>query len=367
MTVLIRRAGRRLPADEIRSAGEAIGRGSIAVFPTETVYGIGGDALNEAVVKRIFRIKGRPADNPVIVHVARASDVRLLVSETPEAARRLMDSFWPGPLTLVFKKSKAVPNAVTGGLKTVSVRMPANRIALSLIRAAGTPVAAPSANLSGRPSITTFSEAVAELDGKVDYIIDGGKCRIGVESTVLDITRTLPRLLRPGGLAVEEIEKVIGKIDVHPAARGMGEYRGRAPSPGMKYRHYSPVHSRVVLFEKGRPAGTSIAKARDRLLSAGCSVAMLVTDEARIRKGIVVRLGSRSDPDRIARSLFSSLRRLDRKGVDFILAEGIDEKGIGLAVMNRLRRASGGNGPEEIEGLIALKRGNQRQSSGLPA
>ena len=242
LTILVRRTKGGLPANKIRAAGEAISRGRIVVFPTETVYGIGGDALDGDAVRSIFRIKGRPPDNPVIVHVARISDVQPLVSELPETARILMEAFWPGPLTLVMKKSEAVPKAVTGGLGNVSVRMPANRVALSLIKAAGTPVAAPSANLSGRPSITTFSEAVAELDGRVDFIIDGGKCRIGVESTVVDMTRKIPLLLRPGGLPVEEIERVIGSIDIHPAASGRGKFRGRAPSPGMKYRHYSPVH-----------------------------------------------------------------------------------------------------------------------------
>lgn len=360
MTILVRRTKGGLPANKIRAAGEAISKGRIVVFPTETVYGIGGDALDEDAVRSIFRIKGRPPDNPVIVHIARISDVQPLVSEVPETARILMEAFWPGPLTLVMKKSEAVPKAVTGGLGNVSVRMPANSVALSLIKAAGTPVAAPSANLSGRPSITTFSEAVAELDGRVDFIIDGGKCRIGVESTVVDMTRKIPLLLRPGGLPVEEIERVIGSIDIHPAASGRGKFRGRAPSPGMKYRHYSPVHSSVVLFEKEQTSGPSIAEARDRLLSSGFTVAMLVTDEARLRKGVVVRLGSSKEPERIAKSLFSAMRQLDRSRVDFILAEGIDEKGIGLAVMNRLRRASGGNGPEGLEKLIALKRGAQR-------
>ncbi len=340
-TVLIRRIKGRIQRRRLLTAAESLRRGGIVVFPTETVYGMGADALNAAAVSRVFSIKGRPLDNPVIVHVADRSEVDRLCIEVPEKAGALMDMFWPGPLTLVLRKSDAVPGVVTGNLDTVSVRMPSNEIALSLIRSARTPVAAPSANLSGRPSITAFVEAVSELKGKVDFIIDGGRSRIGVESTVIDMTHRIPRLLRPGGLPVEEIELAVGRISIHPSARGFTEYRGATtPSPGMKYRHYAPEHSRVLLFEKQPRVGLAISRTRDRLYASGHTVAMLLTDETPISGGVVLRLGSRKEPEVIARRLFSSLRKLDRSGFDYILAEGIADEGIGMAVMNRLRRAS---------------------------
>lgn len=341
-TLLFRRVRGRIQQKHLAAAGRIIQRGGIVVFPTETVYGMGADALNARAVRKVFQTKGRPSDNPVIVHVADFDQVGELVARIPRKARALMHEFWPGPLTLVMKKRGIVPDAVTAGLGTVSVRMPANTIALALVRKSGTPIAAPSANLSGRPSITTFSEAVEELDGKVDAIMDGGRTTIGVESTVLDMTRPVPVLLRPGGISVEQITAVIGKVEIHPSVAGNICHSGAALSPGMKYRHYSPSHSRVILFEKQRRIGTSMSRAAENLRRQGYKVALLVTNENRIRKGMVIRMGSRHDPGQIARLLFSNLRRLDRRRIDYILAEGIEEKGIGMAVMNRLRRAASG-------------------------
>ena len=363
-TVLLRRSRGLIPRDRLQAAGAAIREGKVVVFPTETVYGMGADALNELAVKRIFAIKGRPLDNPVIAHVGSMAQVGSLAVRVPAVAHRLMETFWPGPLTLVLRRKDSVPSAISGGLGTISVRMPRNETALFLIEAAGTPVAAPSANLSGRPSITSYTEAVRELNGKVDFIIDGGKSDIGVESTVLDLTGKVPLLLRPGGLPVEQIERVIGRVSIHPAARGITEFRGKAPSPGMKYRHYAPVHSRVVLFETQPRVGSAICDARDKLYASGYSVALLLTEETHVDEGTVVRLGSRKDAETIARNLFTSLRKLDRSGFDFILAEGITEEGIGLAVMNRLRRASGGLSASGVDAICAAGRRNQMNSSG---
>lgn len=339
-TLLLKRVHGNIPADSLLHAGRLIRKGGIVVFPTETVYGMGASALDAAAVRQVFRIKGRPSDNPVIVHVADFGQVGKLVQKIPGKARTLMMEFWPGPLTLVLKKKSLVPDAVTSGLGTVSIRMPDNSIALGLIRSAKRPIAAPSANLSGRPSITTFREAVNELYGSVDAILDGGRTSIGMESTVIDMTRHVPVLLRPGGIPVEEITAVIGDVDIHPSVAGFVEHAGTAASPGMKYRHYSPVHSKVILFEKRERIGTSMSAAAEKLRKKGHSVALLVTDENRIRKGLVIRMGSRKEPERIARHLFSNLRKLDSRSIDYILAEGIEEKGIGMAVMNRLRRAS---------------------------
>lgn len=341
MTLLFRRERGRLPAGTAYIAGRTIREGGVVVFPTETVYGMGADALNSAAVKRIFEIKGRPLDNPVIVHVCSRGQVEQLARDVPAMGRILMERFWPGPLTLVLRKGPAVPAPVTAGLDTVSVRMPDNRTALSLIRQARTPIAAPSANISGRPSITSFEEAVGELDGLVDVIIDGGSSRIGVESTVLDLTSGVPSILRPGGVTAEQLREIMPGLTIHPAAEGFTVYRGKAPSPGMKYRHYAPVHSRVLLFEP-QPGLEEAMIAKWRQISrSGRTAAFLVTDETEIHTGTVVRLGSRERPEEIARRLFSSLRQLDRSGVDYILAEGIGEEGIGLAVMNRLRRSAG--------------------------
>lgn len=341
-TLLFRRVHGRIPPGYLAEAGRLISRGGVVVFPTETVYGMGAAALNSAAVMRVFRIKGRPSDNPVIVHVADSGQIGELVTRIPDKAKSLMREFWPGPLTLVMRKRNVVPDAVTAGLATVSIRVPDNSIALALVRISGTPIAAPSANFSGRPSITTFREAVEELDGRVDAIIDGGRTSIGVESTVMDMTHSIPILLRPGGIPVEDIRAVIGRVDIHPSVVGLVDRPGPAPSPGMKYRHYSPSHSKVLLFERQERVGASMSRAAERLRRKGYKVALLVTDENRIRKGVIVRMGGRDEPERIARTLFSHLRSLDRKGIDYILVEGIDEKGIGMAVMNRLRRAAAG-------------------------
>lgn len=220
----------------LESCAGVLRSGGLVAFPTETVYGLGANALMPDAVKRIFEAKGRPQDNPLIVHVSRPEAVPPLVREIPHAAARLMEVFWPGPLTLLFAKSDLVPDVVTAGLDTVAIRMPDHPVAQRLLDAAGVPVAAPSANISGRPSPTTFEATAADLAGKVDVIVDGGPAGIGVESTVLDISGPVPKVLRPGGLSVEELEHVLGRVEVAPEAAA-GE---TPPSPGMKYRHYAP-------------------------------------------------------------------------------------------------------------------------------
>lgn len=329
---------------------------------------MGANAFDAGAVAGVFRVKGRPLDNPVIVHVGGIEQVSIVARTLPGAARRLIDEYWPGPLTLVLRKRGTVPDAVSGGLDTVSVRMPDSSVALSLISAAGTPIAAPSANLSGRPSITSFLEAVRELDGKVDMIIDGGSSRIGLESTVVDMTGRVPVILRPGGVTPAMVERVAGHVRVHPAALGTEEFAGQAPSPGMKYRHYAPEHAIVVLFEKRQGIEWAMAAMRDELLAEGKTVALMVTDENRISGRNTKRIGSRHSPGRIGRALFSTLRELDRRGFDFILAEGISEKGVGLAVMNRLRRASSTvicpeDSPAGEPALRGIRQGRRRRRS----
>ncbi|MEM3852346.1 MAG: L-threonylcarbamoyladenylate synthase [Methanomassiliicoccales archaeon] len=329
----------------IEAAATLLKAGKVVVFPTETVYGMGGNIHSATAISSIFRIKGRPSDNPLIVHIFSKDQLTGLVEFTPDAALPLMNHFWPGPLTLVMNKRSSVSDMVTAGLQTVSVRMPSNSIALRLLRSAGVPVAAPSANLSGRPSITTFEEARLELEGKVDAIIDGGKTLFGVESTVLDVSRDPPLLLRPGAVTVEELRKYVRNLQVHPAAHGYASAESVVPSPGMRYRHYAPVNARVILFE-GEGAIEALSSAAELCRRKGVSCASVVTSEADLAGTDVFISGSAERPETIARELFLLLRKLDRAGYEYILIEGIREEGMGLAVMNRIRRAATAVNPD---------------------
>ena len=317
---------------KIKLAAEVIKKGGLVAFPTETVYGLGADALNEKAVKKIFKVKGRPADDPIIVHVADRKELKRLAEEIPEEAEELIERFWPGPLTLVLKKTERVPKVTTGGLETVAVRMPDNAIALSLIKEAGTPIAAPSANLFGKPSPTSAKHVEHDLGGKVDLIIDGGSTRIGVESTVLDVTSSPPVLLRPGGVTLEELKEVVGEILLHPAVKGRASKVARAP--GMKYRHYAPK-AKLILVE-GKPE--RVRRKIQQLLKKFKSPGVITTNEKHSYNGEVVFVGS--EAKEIARNLFKVFREFDERGVDVILAESISETGLGLAVMNRLKKAA---------------------------
>ncbi|MGE5579827.1 MAG: L-threonylcarbamoyladenylate synthase [Bacillota bacterium] len=356
-------------ADLLEPCAVALRQGGLVAFPTETVYGLGANALDPLAVSRIFDAKGRPQDNPLIVHVSRPESVAPLVREISPVAERLMETFWPGPLTLIFPKSDLVPPVVTAGLGTVAVRMPDHPVAHLLIDQAGVPVAAPSANISGSPSPTTFEETRADLDGRVHYIIDGGPAGIGVESTVLDISGPIPVVLRPGGLSVEELQAVLGEVRVAGRAAGsevgtgagseagshtvgIEEFTGPPPSPGMKYKHYAP--KAPVLLAKGDPdeQGRSILLLALKSLMSGKRVAVLASSEntsrySRLASSYpgslhVLELGPRSDLAPVAARLFSSLRYADSLGADVILAESFPEAGLGLAIQNRLQRASGG-------------------------
>lgn len=328
--------------ERFSSAAKALREGRLVAFPTETVYGLGANALDPQAVKRIFKAKGRPLDNPLIVHIAKVSQLNPLVKEIPAQAEALINAFWPGPLTLVLKKSGLIPDEITAGLDTVAVRMPDNPIALKLIEEASVPVAAPSANLSGRPSPTTYHHVLEDLNGRIEYIINGGPCKIGVESTVLDITSGIPAILRPGGVTMEMLEKVIGKVETDTALKPEDGIKPR--SPGMKYRHYSP-NAKMFLFD-GEPE--EVIKKINSLTSENhakglrTGVLSSLENKDRYMAEVVVNIGSLSCLEDVASRLYNALRKFDEEKVDIIYSESFSEEGMGRAIMNRLRKASSG-------------------------
>lgn len=328
---------------ELAEAAQVLRSGGLVAFPTETVYGLGANALDGQAVARIYAAKGRPQDNPLIVHVAEREAVSQVAAVVPPKAQRLMERFWPGPLTLVLPKTPAVPEEVTCGLQSVGIRMPSHPVARALIRAAGVPVAAPSANLSGRPSPTSAEHVIEDIAGRVDVIVDGGETGVGVESTVLDMTVDPPVLLRPGGVTVEQITAEIGPINLDKAMAGAAP--GEKPrSPGMKYKHYAP---KAPLILVDGPVLAMQAKIRDlsyEYREEGRRVGIMCCAESRgaYQADVILEYGSRAQPETLACDLFATLRAFDRHQVDVILAEGVSTAGIGLAVMNRLTRAAAG-------------------------
>ncbi len=317
----------------MRQAAKIIRKGGLVAFPTETVYGLGANALSSSAAKKIYKAKGRPSDNPLIVHIARKEDVHILAKDVPANAKKLIDKFWPGPLTIIFKKTSKVPNSVSGGLNSVAIRMPSHKIALALIKEAGVPIAAPSANLSGKPSPTSAQHVIEDLFGKADAILYGGKARIGLESTVIDMRAKTPILLRPGSITREQISKVL-KIKV---IRNSGKIKV-AISPGMKYKHYAPK-APLTLVE-GVHARQKIQQLARAYSQKGLRVGVLATSAPAHYNSVhkVIYLGS-TQP-KIARNLFAALRKCDKEGIEIILAEVVKEQGIGLAIMNRLKKAS---------------------------
>ena len=330
-------------AEKIQIAAEIIRKGGLVAFPTETVYGLGADALNPEAVLALFEAKKRPLDNPPIVHVADQKEVYRLVLEVPPKAKVLMDKFWPGPLTLIFKHSSIVPKETVAGLDTIAIRMPKHKIALELIRQSHCPIAAPSANLAGKPSPTIAQHVYEDLEGQIDAIIDGGATNIGVESTVVDLSVEPPMLLRPGGTPFEALKKALVDLKLHPFVEAEQELSlKQIRSPGMKHKHYAPK-AEVILVEGKMPAVSAKIKALSESYKAeGKKVGVLATDETQTnyRADVVKSLGSRSNLATIAQNLFRLLREVDAENVDVIIAEGVSSEGLGLAVMNRLRKAS---------------------------
>ncbi len=327
---------------KIVKAAALIKEGRLVAFPTETVYGLGANALSPEAVKKIFQAKGRPADNPLIVHLPGWEELSAVVDVVPPHAWELSLRFWPGPLTLIFKAKRGVPQAVTGGLATVAVRVPGHPVALALLKEAGVPVAAPSANLSGRPSPTRAEHVLRDLVGRVDLILDGGPCQMGLESTVVNLVATPPVILRPGGVTGEELRKVIPDLVLSPGAKALTA--ATPPSPGMKYGHYAPKAPLHLLEgEEARVRKELLARAY-AYRQEGLKVGLIVAAPLKTAGDFVLfNLGGSSDLAKAARDLFAVLRAMDDEGVDIILAEGFSETGLGAAVMDRLRRAAGTN------------------------
>lgn len=366
----------------ISEAAEILKGGGLVAFPTETVYGLGGNGLDKEAAKKIYAAKGRPSDNPLILHVSSIEEVYPLVKALPEKAKKLMEAFWPGPLTLVLPKSDLVPKESTGGLETVALRSPENALTLDLIRACGFPIAGPSANLSGRPSPTEASHVFEDLGGRIEGILEDGAVGIGVESTIVDLSENCPTLLRPGAITIEDLEEVLGeKVAIDPTLLGKSMAEGFTPkAPGMKYRHYAPK-AEMILFKKKEEDETRSGQEEiaELILSYGekelsdCpekemkkSVAeailsygekeLSVSPEKRIwilcgedtaflyegdGRFTVQILGRREEPLSMTHNLFRLLRKADEEGVELILGECYSEEGVGFALMNRLKKAAG--------------------------
>lgn len=330
----------------LAEAAQQIREGGLVAFPTETVYGLGANALDKEAAQKIYAAKGRPSDNPLIVHIGKAEELKPLVKKIPEIGKKLMEAYWPGPLTIIFPKSDLVPDEITGGLDTVAVRMPVDPIANRLIQLAGVPIAAPSANTSGRPSPTTPAHVYQDMNGRIDILIDGGSVGIGVESTIVDVSGPTPVLLRPGAVTMEMLKAVVGDVETDQAVLGPVSSGTKPKAPGMKYRHYAPK-AQLVLVEEGEKAQEAVPEMINRLaeekMDQGFQVGIICTEEtiSQYPRGIVRSLGIRAKEETIAHNLFAVLREFDDLQADYIFSECFSKSHLGQAIMNRLSKAAG--------------------------
>ncbi len=328
--------------DALRQAGEVLKQGGLVAFPTETVYGLGGDALNKDSSRKIYAAKGRPSDNPLIVHISSFEDIYPIVTKVPEEAKKLAEAFWPGPLTMILQKSDMVPFETTGGLDTVAIRMPSHPIARKLISYSGGYVAAPSANTSGKPSPTVAKYVEEDMGGKIEVIIDGGEVGIGLESTIIDLTVTPPQILRPGYITKEMFQQVLDKVDTDVTI--LRNDSGEAPkAPGMKYRHYAPKGELTIVTGVSEKVVDYINAAVVKDQEAGERVGIIATDEVfrHYQADIIKSVGSRDDEESIAKHLYKILREFDDENVTKIYSEAFATEGFGQAIMNRLLKAAG--------------------------
>lgn len=327
----------------LEEAAEIIKSGGIGAFPTETVYGLGANALNGEAVKKIFEAKGRPQDNPLIIHISKKEDIDKYVDEVPKFAEELMEKYWPGPLTIILKKKNIVSNITSAGLDTVGVRMPDNDIALKLIELSGVPIAAPSANISGRPSPTDIERCEEDLNGRVDFIVGSEKSKIGVESTIVDATGEHLCVLRPGGITLEMLKEIDEGVYIDKAILTTLDKNTKPKAPGMKYKHYAPK-AKVKMVQG--PINKMVEKIREMVhnyIDEDLKVGIMATDEtiSMYDEGIVKSLGTREDLTSVTKNLFEMLRSFDDLGVDIIITEAFEEKGLGVAIMNRLKKSCG--------------------------
>ena len=329
---------------DFKLAGQLLKDGELVAFPTETVYGLGGNALDEEAAKKIYQAKGRPSDNPLIVHIAQIEALSILARDIPKEAYELANEFWPGPMTMILKKSDLVPYGTTGGLDTVAIRMPSHPVARKLIQDSGIYIAAPSANLSGRPSPTTAEHVIQDMNGRIPMIIDGGNAQIGLESTIVDITGSLPMILRPGYITLEKLLQVVTSIEYDPAVIAKEPDKNiTAKAPGMKYRHYAPKGQLTIFEGSMQNVIDTINKKVKEMVKEGYRVGVLATDETKeaYQQGYVKSIGSRNDEEAIAAHLFGVLRDFDTLGVSYIFSESFDDNALSQAIMNRLLKAAG--------------------------
>lgn len=316
--------------------------GGLVAFPTETVYGLGADALNPKASKKIYEAKGRPSDNPLIVHIAQIEDIEVLARDIPKSAYQLAEVFWPGPLTMILKKRACVPDSTTGGLDTVAIRLPAHKLARALIAHSGIYIAAPSANISGKPSPTLAKHVIDDLDGIIDMIVDGGKATLGLESTIIDLTEDKPMILRPGCITKAMLEHVLGPVEYDPGIQSSNPDK-KPKAPGMKYRHYAPEGCLTIYEGAIKDVIAAInSKAKD-LIEAGKTVGIIATSETEdaYRYGDIHTIGSRKDEDTIAAGLYAVLREFDELHTEYIFTESFADNALGQAIMNRLLKAAG--------------------------
>lgn len=328
----------------ISEAGRIIRSGGLVAFPTETVYGLGADALNHTAASKIYEAKGRPSDNPLIVHIADIDSMYEIAADIPPEGKALAKKYWPGPLTMIFTKKDIVPAETTGGLDTVAIRFPSHPVAKALIAASGGYVAAPSANISGRPSPTTGEHVLEDMNGRIDMIIDSGYCDIGIESTIIDLSSGMPMMLRPGYVSEEDLRRVIGDVAKDPAVFGE-DTSARPKAPGMKYRHYAPK-GELLIVSGSREKVRSYIRSRIEEKPEGIRLGVLTfSEDASVFEGadLVEDIGRADDPDANAQRLYDSLRRCDAESVDVILSEEPKSGRLGAAIMNRLIKAAGHN------------------------
>ena len=330
-------------AEVIQTAAKILQEGGLVAFPTETVYGLGGNGLDSAACEKIYLAKGRPSDNPLILHISEIEELDRIVAEVSLQAKALMDAFWPGPLTMIFKKKDIVPAKATGGLDTVAVRFPNHPVARAIIRAAGLPIAAPSANSSGKPSPTRASHVEYDLNGKIDMIVDGGAAEWGLESTIVDVSDEIPMILRPGAVTKEMIEEVVGQVEIDPAILHKPTADFKPKAPGMKYRHYAPKADLAIVEGPEEAVVKKINELAAEAKAHGEQVGIIATDETKDRypEGLVVSIGSRKEEETIAHHLYEVLRDFDQSAVRSIYSEAFYTPRMGQAIMNRLLKAAG--------------------------